>query len=532
MSTQNHWKHTWPCAQVFGDFLCSNREAIADKMVLEIGAGATGVCGLAAAKLGAHRVWMTDHPSLVDALQTLQENIDANGVAACCSVTGLDWDSRASVTQIIDLIGDRLDLIVASDVFFDPSTFRPLVDTLAQLLIKYEHAVVWFAYQQRDDNWTCAPALAKYPFLQTTLAKRVETDNQTIDIFTMIRRQPIGLYAGIEGGATGSKLVVIDADNDRRLLSTAEGTNFFLTDYTVVCKRIADWITQVFREEKLEISQLKALGLGLSGAEDEEFNKKFVDHFRKNYGHITDNFYLMSDSVMTVLANFPGEENGIVLIAGTGSSCRMKRKDGVIVGAGGWGHQIGDGGSAFWIAREAIQMLFDAEDGFVPYYNTNVIKQLLFAHYNINDKTRILDYLYSKFEKHKIADFTVSLATRTDDPAIAEVFRRAGDILGRHVVVVSRQLPEEDRKVLHIVEIGGVFQSWPAIQQGFMNAFHESGVEKLMMYEPCDSPAVGAAVLAAKEHKAIYLQQNTAKKVSREIVFCRLVTVPQVVPRM
>ncbi|CAP32143.2 Protein CBG13487 [Caenorhabditis briggsae] len=520
MSTQHHWKHTWPCAKVFGEFLCSKREEIAEKVVLEIGAGATGVAGLTAAKLGAEKVWMTDHPDLETALTTLQKNIEANGVEEKCHVAGLDWDSRASVADVILKIGDRLDIIIASDVFFDPATFRPLVDTLAQLLIKFEHAVVWFAYQLRDDSWTCAPQLAKYRFLKTNLVRRIETEKETIDIFQMTNNffsESLGYYAGIEGGATGSKLVIIDADTNQRYTSSAPGTNFFLTDHTIICQRIADWILEVFEKGSLDIQKLRAVGLGLSGAEDEEFNRKFVEGFKKNNKGLTENFYLTSDSVMTLLANFPGEENGIVLIAGTGSSCRLKMSNGEVKGAGGWGHQIGDGGSAFWIAREAIQLLFDAEDGMIDGWDTVVIKELLFEHYQINDKTRILDFLYSKFEKHRIADFAVSLATRVDDPAVAEVFRRAGDILGRHVRTVAKHLSEEDRQTLHIVQIGGVFQSWSALETGFVNALKGAGIQKFVMYDPCDSPAMGAAVLAARETRGIYLEQKEEKTKLREI---------------
>lgn len=117
--------------------------------------------------------------------------------------------------------------------------------------------------------------------------------------------------------------MIIDVETQKQIWSSTEGTNFFLTDYKIVCKRIADWILEVFQKEGLSLENLKALvssdindsrtksliqGLGLSGAEDEEFNRTFVEHFIKEHGKITANFYLTSDSVMTALANFPGNE--------------------------------------------------------------------------------------------------------------------------------------------------------------------------------------------------------------------------------
>lgn len=40
-----------------------------------------------------------------------------------------------------------------------------------------------------------------------------------------------------------------------------------------------------------------------------------------------------------------------MVVAGTGSSCRLLKADGTVCGVGGWGHQIGDGGSGYWIAN-------------------------------------------------------------------------------------------------------------------------------------------------------------------------------------
>ncbi|KAK6057554.1 BadF/BadG/BcrA/BcrD ATPase family protein [Cooperia oncophora] len=227
-------------------------------------------------------------------------------------------------------------------------------------------------------------------------------------------------------------------------------------------------------------------GLGLSGAEGARDNALFIEYLKMHHGDLADNLYLTSDSVATVAAAF--EHGGVILVAGTGSSCRVLLNNGRVFGVGGWGHQIGDGGSGFWIAirsfhfyivvhahpvfestpnYRAIRLLFDEDDGMeIPHESTKLIRELLLKHFKIEDKVDILEYLYNKFQKSHIASFTGELAKHLDDPAINKLFFDAGELLGKQFVVASGHLPSECRAEVNLVLVGSVFLSWNVVRKG------------------------------------------------------------------
>uniref|UniRef100_A0A914N5A3 GlcNAc kinase n=1 Tax=Meloidogyne incognita TaxID=6306 RepID=A0A914N5A3_MELIC len=67
----------------------------------------------------------------------------------------------------------------------------------------------------------------------------------------------------------------------------------------------------------------------------------FIGIFAFTTWRLAESLFLASDAVATC---------GIVLIAGTGSTCRLLKSDGSVHGVGGWGHLVGDEGGAFWIS--------------------------------------------------------------------------------------------------------------------------------------------------------------------------------------
>ena len=74
---------------------------------------------------------------------------------------------------------------------------------------------------------------------------------------------------------------------------------------------------------------------------------------------------MVNDGDLVIAAGTP-EGWGIGVIAGTGSIAVGRTKDGRTARAGGWGHLIGDEGSAYRIVLDALRLVARRADGRDP----------------------------------------------------------------------------------------------------------------------------------------------------------------------
>ncbi|KFP77445.1 Methyltransferase-like 23, partial [Apaloderma vittatum] len=78
-------------------------------------------------------------------------------------VLGLTW-GRVS-PELLSLA--PIDIILGSDVFFDPKDFEDILTTIYFLLEKNPHAQFWTTYQVRSADWSVAALLCKWKLKST-----------------------------------------------------------------------------------------------------------------------------------------------------------------------------------------------------------------------------------------------------------------------------------------------------------------------------------------------------------------------------
>ena len=115
---------------------------------------------------------------------------------------------------------------------------------------------------------------------------------------------------------------------------------------------------------------------------------------------------------------------GYLLIAGTGSIALGRTESGTSARAGGWGHWLGDEGSAFWLAFEAIKAGLRASEGRGP---ATALGEAALEYFGLSGYDGLVGLMYAGFDKAAVARFAVRVeeARALGDPVAVALFDEA-----------------------------------------------------------------------------------------------------------
>ncbi|CAG5121647.1 unnamed protein product [Candidula unifasciata] len=316
------------------------------------------------------------------------------------------------------------------------------------------------------------------------------------------------VYGGVEGGATNTKLVIVNAEGKIVGRSEGEGTNQYLIGVDECIRRVHNLVQIGLSNAGLPTDTvLEGLGMSLSGGDEEPVQLSMSEAVRRNYPNLTKHVFVGSDTRSALASALP--TGGVVLICGTGSNCQLINPDGTMARCGGWGHLIGDEASAIWISLRAVKILFDHEDNFIlSRHSTDLLKETIYEYYQIQSQAEVLDHLYTNFDKAYFSGLCRELARaglEKGDPLCCSIFKEAGRLLARHLNAISGKM-SKDLKTreggLPVVCMGSVFNSWTLLEPGFVEELRsrvaETGIREITLRRLNAEATVGAAALGAK----------------------------------
>ena len=128
----------WHASYALAHYFTKHPEIVKGKIILELGAGC-GLCGIAASKLGASKVILTD---MECQLSHLRNNVLSNEVNNTFCISLPFGATRADYyNNLLQLLGHAVsesdwepDIIIATDVCYDISLHEPIVSTLRSIM--------------------------------------------------------------------------------------------------------------------------------------------------------------------------------------------------------------------------------------------------------------------------------------------------------------------------------------------------------------------------------------------------------------
>lgn len=311
-------------------------------------------------------------------------------------------------------------------------------------------------------------------------------------------------FAGLEGGATHSHLVLCNEKGD--VVTEVEGpsTNHWIIGIPEVVKRIAKMVAEAKDQANIpQSTTLQSIGLSLSGCEQEATNKILAQEMRTKYPGLSKNYVVCSDTIGSIYTALP--RGGMVVIAGTGSNAHLKNPDGTSFNCGGWGHFLSDEGSGFGIAHRAMKVVFDDKDNLeTPPFNTDKVWSLIREHFSVKTRLDLLDHCYAKFDKSFFAMLCLKLAkaAHEGDEMSMKLFSDAGRSIAKSIIAMLPNVHPDliEDGVCTVVCVGSVWKSYDLLKAGFCKEMdsHKIGFD-LRFIQLTSSMALGAVYLAADD---------------------------------
>lgn len=214
-------------------------------------------------------------------------------------------------------------------------------------------------------------------------------------------------FLGIDGGGTKTTAAVSDENGNIVLKSVGKTINF----YSVGMKKARSNLSDIMEDINNSLGNIKfeAAFVGCS-ALDDEADSNMLDAL---CGGVIDADKLrMNSDVYVALKSVDNAVCPCVAICGTGSMAIGENENGKTVVKGGWGHILGDDGSAYSIALDALKYCCNFSD-------RNKEEKLLDAaceYFGVSDFRKAIDIIYSEeTKKDYIAGFAEVVGRLADE---------------------------------------------------------------------------------------------------------------------
>jgi N-acetylglucosamine kinase-like BadF-type ATPase len=303
------------------------------------------------------------------------------------------------------------------------------------------------------------------------------------------------MFLGVDGGGTKTAFVLIDARGGIRASHVTGSVSHLSQGVDGATALLAEGIRALLARAVAASTEIDFAFFGLSSYGEDSAVTLRLDAMPA--ATLDRRRYRCGNDMLGSWAGSLAGADGISVIAGTGSMAYGEHL-GSSARAGGWGELIGDEGSAYWIAREGMNLFSRMCDGRAPRGPLHsLVRERLGLDVDLDLCARV--YGPEVQGRGAFAQFArlVHEAAESSDNGARAIFLRAAAELASAVRAVRRALEVPAAVTLPVSYSGGAFAGSPWLVDAFKLALAAES-EPYECRTPLFPPVVGAALYAAR----------------------------------
>jgi len=296
---------------------------------------------------------------------------------------------------------------------------------------------------------------------------------------------------GIDGGGTKTLGVVYDYQGNEIKRIQVGFSNFSVNvekSKQTINELITELVSGIAKEKKVFIQ------MGVAGASRFSETESFLKEIEDKFGCTAS---LEVDAKISLYA-IPKTKNEslIMAIGGTGSVIMIEHQN-EINRLGGWGHILGDGGSAYHFVIEALKNLIEEYESDVSF---SLLSEHLIKTIGLSNPKQLVEYVYNT-DKSTIAQLSLDIqSVASYDAKVKELLIKEGKLLADQIVKAYKRYIKKGNVV---VALRGSF----ALKALYVNETILAEVNKQIENVRFDldgpEPVYGAYVLAKKKIEGV-----------------------------
>ncbi|CAO2205657.1 unnamed protein product [Urochloa humidicola] len=321
-----------------------------------------------------------------------------------------------------------------------------------------------------------------------------------------------GIILGVDGGTTNTVCVCLPAAMPppespaavpvlARVVAGCSNRNS--VGESAALETLEQVMAQALTLANSDRSAVRAVCLGVSGINHPSDQQRMLEWIRDLFPGNT-KFYVENDAVAALASGTMGKLHGCVLIAGTGCIAYGVTEDGKVARAASAGPVLGDWGSGYGIAAQALTAVIKAHDGRGP--QTSLTGDIL-EKLELSSPDEIIGWTYADPSWARIAALVpVVVSSAEDGDEVAnKILHDSVQELADTVIAVVRRLRlcgEDGNNKFPLVLVGGVLEGnkkWD-ISGEVIKCISKVFPGTYPIW-PEVEPAIGAALLAWSHHR-------------------------------